>query len=171
MVSFRDELDLYQNNEEREAMDQFYERHSDFGLRAKQELKRAERYCEFLSLLVLDLSGLTRLAKRGSLRGYRRVETLLEDIEKVVKDRKSRVVRETDIISRIENQKLLLLLPETPKEGAKVLAKRLGETLKYRISSFLKTPPGWQVPMNILSYPDRKGKERFLGFVQDLVQS
>jgi len=171
MVSFKDELSLYRDYEEQEEMDQFYRSHYDFGLRTKQELKRAERYCEFLSLLVLDLSSLTKFAKRGGLISYRRLETLLEDIEKMVKDREDRVVRETDLVSGVENQKLLLLLPETPKEGARSLSKRIGEAVKNFASNILKTPRGWQVPMNIFSYPDRKGKEKFLSFIQELTEA
>jgi len=167
MDSFKDELDPYPDHEEWEEMDQFYRKHRHFGLRAKQELKRAERYCEFLSLLVVDLSSLTKFAKRGALKSYRRVETLLEELERLVK----KSVRETDLVSGVEDQKLLLLLSETPKEGARSLAKRLGEAVKYFVSYTLKTPPGWQVPVNILSYPDRKGKEKFLGFIQELTQS
>jgi hypothetical protein len=80
-------------------------------------------------------------------------------------------VRETDLVSGVQDQRLLLLLSETPKEGAKSLAKRLGERVKYYISNAIKTPPGWQVPMNIFSYPDRKGKDKFLGFIQEITQS
>jgi len=50
METFRDEHDFYQEGEEREEMDQFYKNHRNFGLRAKHELKRAERYCEFLGI-------------------------------------------------------------------------------------------------------------------------
>ena len=167
MNSFRDELDPKPDHEEWEETDQFYKRHRNFGLRAKQELKRAERYCEFLSLLVVDLSSLAKFAKGGAMKSYQRVETFFEELERLVKGS----VRETDLVSGVEDQKLLLLLSETPKEGAKSLSKRLGERVKYFVSSTLKTPPGWQVPMNILSYPDRKGKDKFLGFIQELTQS
>lgn len=171
MTRFKDENDLQSDYEGREEMDQFCRNHRNFGLWAKLELKRAERYCEFLSLLVLDFSSLSKFARMGAVRSYCRIETLLEDIEKRICDRRSRIVRETDVVSGVANHRLLLLLPETPKEGAVVLAKRLKDDLKNIISSSLKTPPGWQLSMDILSYPDRKGKERLMGFIGELTQS
>jgi GGDEF domain-containing protein len=167
MDHFRDEKDPYVGQLKREERDNFYRKHRNFGLWAKLELKRAERYCEFLSLLVVDLSSLAKFSPKVTSRGYRREETLLKEIENMVKS----AVRETDLVSGVEGQKLILLLSETPKEGARSLAKRLGERVKVLISSFLRIPPGWQVTMNVLSYPDRKGKERFLGFLQELTQS
>jgi len=167
METFRDEHDFYQEGEEREEMDQFYKIHRNFGLRAKHELKRAERYCEFLSLLIIDLSSLSKFAKRGALKSYRRMEVLSQELEALI----LKSVRETDLVSGVQDHKLLLLLSETPKEGAKSLAKRLGERVKYYISNAIKTPPGWQIPMNIFSYPDRKGKDKFLSFIQEITQS
>jgi GGDEF domain-containing protein len=167
METFKDENDFYQEGEEREEMDQFYKKHRNFGLRAKHELKRAERYCEFLSLLIVDLSSLSKFAKRGALKSYRRMEVLSQELEALI----LKSVRETDLVSGIEDHKLLLLLSETPKEGARSLAKRLEERVKHYVSNTLQTPPGWQIPMNIFSYPDRKGKDKFLSFIQEITQS
>ena len=36
-------------------LEEIYKSHRLFGLQALKELKRAERYCEFLSLVILDL--------------------------------------------------------------------------------------------------------------------
>jgi len=166
METFKDEH-AYQEGEEREETGQCYKDHRSFALRAEHELKRAERYCEFLSLLIIDLSSLSKFAKRGALKSYRRMGVFLEELEGLVQ----KSVRETDLVSGIEDHKLLLLLSETPKEGARSLAKRLGERVKYYISNAVKTPPGWHVPMNIFSYPDRGGKGRFLNFIQEITQS
>jgi GGDEF domain-containing protein len=166
METFKDEH-VYQEGEEREEKDQFYRNHRNFGLRAMHELKRAERYCEFLSLLIIDFSSLSKFVKRGALKSYRRMEVFSQELESLVE----KSVRETDLVSGIEDHKLLLLLSETPKEGAKSLAKRLGERVKYYISNVVKTPQGWQVPMSIFSYPDRKGKDKFLGFIKEISQS
>ena len=167
METFKDENDFYQEGEEREEMDQFYKKHRNFGLRAKHELKRAERYCEFLSLLIVDLSSLSKFARRGALKSYRRMEVLSQELEALI----LKSVRETDLVSGIEDHRLLLLLSETPKEGARSLAKRLEERVKHYVSNTLQTPPGWQIPMNIFSYPDRKGKDKFLSYIQEITQS
>ncbi len=167
METFKDEKIFHQDGASGEEMDQFYKDHRNFGLRARQELKRAERYCEFLSLLIIDLSSLAKFARRGALKSYRRMEVLLEELEALVQ----KSVRETDLVSGVEDHKLLLLLSETPKEGAKSLARRLEERVKFYVSNALQTPPGWQVPMNIFSYPDRKGKDRFVGVIRGLTQS
>ncbi len=167
METFKDEDDFRQEGDEKEEMDQLYKNHHNFGLRAKLELKRAERYCEFLSLLIIDLSSLFKFARRGALKSYRRMEVVSQELEVLIQ----RSVRETDLVSEVQDHKLFLLLSETPKEGARSLAKRLGERVSYYISNAVKTPPGWQVPMNIFSYPDRRGKAKFLSFIQEITQS
>lgn len=140
-----------------------YRPHQIFGLRAKEELKRAERYSDFLSLIVIDTTSLVKFARKYGTENFTVPKELLGNLESVI--RKS--VRETDIISGFEKNRLGLLLFETPLNGANCLAKRLGEKIKDFVSGTVKTPQHWQVPMEVISFPEKENSEEtFLSFVR-----
>ena len=141
---------------------EFHRSHKIFGLRARQELKRAERYCEFLSLVTIDITSLSQFAPMD--RKNRQSSTSLQqDLEKVIRGN----VRETDIVSKFENNRLALLLSETPPEGANCLCKRLKEGIRAFTSSWLKLPQQWEAFAEIVSFPDKEeGRERFLTFTE-----
>lgn len=141
---------------------EFHRPHKIFGLRTQQELKRAERYCEFLSLVVIDITSLSKFAQKKN-KVLQNSKELEQDLENMI--RKS--VRETDIVSKFEKNRLALLLSETPKEGANCVCRRLEDEIRMFASSSLKVPQGWKTPTQIVSFPDKEnGKERFLAFVQ-----
>ena len=145
-----------------DQLTEFHRSHKIFGLRTKKELKRAERYCEFLSLLVVDIASLSKFAQRKDGTGQSS-EKIQDALENVI--RKS--VRETDIVSKFENNLLALLLPETPKEGANCLSGRLKEGTRAFASSLIKLPQNWEAPVEMVSFPDKdNGRERFLSFAK-----
>jgi GGDEF domain-containing protein len=137
----------------------------DFFKRIKQELKRAERYCEFLSLLVIDLSGMKKISPKNHLKNIEIEPHFSEQLEDWIK----RNVRETDIISEMEEGKLGLLLAETPKDGALNLANRLKDSIKSHFGDLFKVSSQWMIPVEIISFPDREqGKEKFLDSVEKI---
>jgi len=141
---------------------EFHRSHKIFGLRAKQELKRAERYCEFLSLVIIDITSLSKFTEKTN-KITKKTQGLQRNLEDMVREG----VRETDIVSQFENNRLALLLPETPKEGADCAYKRLKEEIKAFASSFFRIPQEWEAPAEIVSFPDKEdGRERFLAFAQ-----
>jgi GGDEF domain-containing protein len=145
-----------------------YRPHTIFGLRAREELKRAERYSDFLSLIVIDVTSLAKFARKHGLQKFAFPKELFENLEEMI--RKS--VRETDIISGLEKNKLGLLLFETPLEGANCLVKRLGERIKDFVSGSVRTPQGWQIPMEVASFPEKESSEKtFLSFVKNHFRS
>lgn len=121
----------------------------DFGLRAKQELKRAERYACFLSLLNLNLDSLL-----GTLR--KRAKFTNGDYKAAlgkIKDFVCGSLRETDIVSGIEGNRMLILLAETPYEGARRLSDRISNNLSDYISSTFDFSFRLDVPVEISSFP------------------
>lgn len=141
-----------------------YRPHQIFGLRAHEELKRAERYADFLSLVIIDITSLIKFARKYGVQDLVAPNELLGNLESMI--RKS--VRETDIISGFEKNRLGLLLFETPLDGANCLAKRLGERIKDFVSGSVKTPQLWQVPMEVASFPEKENSEKtFLSFVRN----
>ena len=90
-----------------------------FERRFTQELRRAERYCEFLSLVLIDMS--SALADQSSVEEAKAVKGLGQLVH--------RTVRATDILAKLGKNRLAVLLTETPKEGAFRLAERLSEKI------------------------------------------
>ncbi|MGB2697235.1 MAG: diguanylate cyclase [Candidatus Zixiibacteriota bacterium] len=153
-------LTLRVNNSGKEL----YRLHQIFGLRAKEELKRAERYSDFLSLIVIDITSLIKFARKYGVKNYDFPRELLDSLEKTI----IKSVRETDIVSGIEQNKLGLLLFETPLDGANCLTKRLGEKIKDFVTGSVRTPQTWQVPMEVASFPEKENSEEtFLSFLRN----
>lgn len=121
----------------------------DFGMRAKQELKRAERYACFLSLLDLNLDSILSTIKM-------REKFTNGDYEAVVNRIRDFVcgnLRETDIVSGIESNRMLILLAETPYEGARRLSDRIASNLSDFMSSTYNSSIKLDVPVAISSFP------------------
>lgn len=123
------------------------------------ELKRAERYSVFVSLVVFDLTFLESHfgADAGAL--VRRLST-----------EASRNVREIDVISVIDDNKLVLLLPETPRQGAEIAGRRVSELLKERL--LLERPEIAEkiIPLEMASYPDAAGARSIRQFLGDYTE-
>lgn len=146
-----------------------YRSHKNFGLRATEELRRAKRYSEFLSLILLDLKSLNGLVKNSGIKNYKNPRNFFSGLEKFIRIS----VRETDIVSGLEDQRLALLLFETPKDGAFCLSKRLNQEIKYFIENSINGPKSkasqnLKIKTKIVSFPDEdSGENQFLNFVQN----
>jgi GGDEF domain-containing protein len=121
----------------------------DFGLRARQELKRAERYACFLSLLNLNLDSLLSTIKKREKFTNGDYGAAVNKIRDFV----SGNLRETDIVSGIEDNRMLILLAETPYEGARRLSDRISKNLSDFISSTFDFSFKLEVPVEISTFP------------------
>jgi GGDEF domain-containing protein len=117
-----------------------------FVARAEQELKRAERYLSFISLITLECTPVGPVWD----------EALKQKALEVVK----RSVRETDIIGVSDAQRLAVLLVETPRRGALRAAERIaGQLLEFCLKEKGKS----KLEIKIHAFPeDPQGKENFL---------
>ncbi len=121
---------------------------SYFERRFAQELRRAERYCEFLSLVLIDTSSV--LSDQSSKMKAR----VLEGLGNLIGD----TIRATDILTSLGKGRLVLLLTETPKEGALRLAKRLSEKIaRTTLPEELKLLKDGVVNVGIASFPEDGG--------------
>jgi len=120
------------------------------------ELKRAERYRNFLSLLVLNLSEFLSSAGRRKINSYEDAETFLGAAIERIKSES----RETDLISTSGGAKLVMLLPETDCRGAAVAGTRFKSVLTDFLASFLESDYRFEVPMEISSFPGNSGDDR-----------
>jgi len=116
--SLRQRISFLEKMSEFDEVTQLYSQ-GYFERRFAQELRRAERYCEFLSLVLIDVS--SALADQSSTSETKAVK----DLGQLV----GHTVRATDILARLGKNRLAVLLTETPKEGAFRLAERLNDTI------------------------------------------
>ena len=103
------------------------------------ELRRADRYGDFLSLLVADVDDFKSFNDEF---GYEAGDKALVDLSVIFK----KAVREMDVLARYGGEEFAVILPQTNKEGALKLADRLvrsvGESgLNLEVSIGLSTFP------------------------------
>lgn len=150
--------------EELDNLNYIFKSHKNFSLRAVQELKRAERYSEFVSLILIDLEKWLGPLSKKQKEAFRS-----GNWEQELYDLVKRETRQTDVISGLENDKMALLLTETSNEGAKLLAKRLTEEIALFLAAERKKLLDPKALMKIVSFPDKeKGKVKFLSVVKAL---
>ena len=124
---------------------------------AEIEMRRAERYRIFVSLLVLDLSILKELVPDKSS----------ELVERLVDLAASRI-RCTDSIASAEPYRVALLFPETPRQSAMLAAHRLTEMVRRVLSEETGRPIDAIIPVEIVSYPDAAGTKTLGKALHDL---
>jgi PleD family two-component response regulator len=138
----------------------------DFTSRINFELKRAERYRFFISLVVLNLGPvLEAMESPDHTNGHNR-ERFLTDIGGLI--RKS--VREIDAVSNSGRSKIALLFPETSRQGAEAAAHRISEVLTSFCASYFKRPADYLIPVEISSFPDAAGARSVASYLEEFSQ-
>ena len=126
---------------------------------AEIEMRRAERYRIFVSLLVLDLSILKEIIPDKSI----------ELVDRLV-DLAAARIRCTDSIAEADSYRVALLFPETPRQSAMLAAHRLTEMVRRVLSEETGQPVDAIIPVEIVSYPDAAGTKTLGKALQDLAQ-
>lgn len=99
--------------------------HREFRTRLKEEIARAARRERSLSLMVIDLNLFKQINDRyGHLAG--------DDVLRAVGERLSSGLRESDILARYAGDEFVVLLPETDRDVAHRVAKRLESLVRSR---------------------------------------
>ena len=124
---------------------------------AEIEMRRAERYRIFVSLLVLDLSILQDIVPQKTT----------EVVERLVGLAAARI-RCTDSIAATDPYRVALLFPETPRQSAMMAAHRLTEMVRRVLAEETGKPVDAIIPVEIVSYPDAAGAKTLGKALQDL---
>ncbi|MGD0335997.1 MAG: diguanylate cyclase [Candidatus Omnitrophota bacterium] len=115
--------------------------------RMKSELERAKRYVFPLSLIMLDIDYFKSI---NEVYGHQYGDVILKELARYLKS----FVREIDIVARYGGEEFVILLPDTNKEGAVILARRLLEEL----TGHLFDPGGrnikLKISMGVSSFPE-----------------
>lgn len=144
-----------QNNNIIFESSKFYElfkSHRHFGLIASQELKRAERYCSFLSLLTLnvDFTDDLQFPIQTETGVFLKIDDLQDELHRII----CKTLRETDYASGFESGRIGILLVETSRDGAEVLLKRLKSVLDYLLDSISVDLTKLEYRSLIVSFPN-----------------
>lgn len=127
-----------------------------FVERVGQELQRAERYRIFVSLIVLNLD---------SLQNDQTVDA--SDFDSLVNLIQGNT-RSIDSAALIDSHKMALLLPETPRQGAEIAARRVTELIRQTWPASLDTGVDQVIPLEMASYPDAAGARTVKEIVNEL---
>lgn len=120
------------------------------------ELKRAQRYQIFISLLVYDFSSLYTGLKDDSAK-------IQADILNLV----SKKIREIDDVSLIDSSKIALLLPETNRQGAEIASKRISTVIREYLKNNASEELFEKIYPEMASYPDAAGTKTIKDFITD----
>jgi len=105
--------------------------HRYFYDRLDDEFSRAKRYELNLSCIFIDLDDFKKI---NDAHGHRQGDEVLRQVGVFIRE----IIRESDIAARYGGEEFVLLLPETGKEGAMKMAKRLHHLVRNHSFDFLE---------------------------------
>jgi GGDEF domain-containing protein len=128
----------------------------NFAERVGLELNRAARYHFFVSFIVFDFSVFGSESPCGG-DACEQMQTLFS-----VNSRK------VDEIAILGGQRLAVLLPETPRQGAEIVSRRLTELVHKQIKLTGRKPLDAAFHVEIASYPDAAGVRPISDYLKEL---
>jgi len=138
-------------------------RDCSFSSRIQFELKRAERYRIFVSLVVFNVgsifegTGKNKLNTEGARTGF------LRAVNSVIRES----VREIDAVSNNDSSKIGVLCPETSRQGAEAAARRIQDTLNQFCSDHFGNSGEYLIPVEIASFPDAAGTRSIASYFDE----
>ncbi len=138
--------------------------HRSFQERFREEISRAQRYNQSISIIYADLDNFAAL-NRGA--GFRCGDQVLQKVSSVFRAQEVNA-RTSDVVCRFGGQEFVALLPETDKAGAAIKAERLREAVAMTMM-----PGGVSVTLSIgvATFPeDGSSAGDILYSAQDSVQ-
>ena len=127
-----------------------------FVYQMNRELKRAERYRIFVSLLLVDLKSIKGVSA-----------DVLPSAHEIA-DRIKPHMREIDIVAEVYENRVGVLLPETSRQGAEVAARRVGDVVKAALAELTSGSTEPSVTIEMASYPDAAGARSLEEYLSEL---
>lgn len=93
-----------------------------FKTRLSDELKRADRYRQRLSILMLDIDHFKTVNDQY---GHQTGNVILREVSAIIKQ----CVRDVDVVARYGGEEFTVILPQTDREDAEVIAERIRESV------------------------------------------
>jgi len=124
--------------------------HRGFASVVRHELKRSERYCSFMSMLTVMLENLDERLERKFPVDEVNADCFVAKLSEAIKS----TVRSTDVVSNFDRDRVGLLLVETPRDGATVLARRLEDHLSTFLNQTGELTSALNVRIEVATFPD-----------------
>ncbi|MBI5555044.1 MAG: sensor domain-containing diguanylate cyclase, partial [Elusimicrobia bacterium] len=122
-----------------------------FNQRLGEELARARRFKQELSLLLLDVD---HFKVYNDTYGHPVGDTILQELAKIVINN----TREVDFAARFEGDGVAMILPNTPREGSRSVASRIRQLIENH---------GFVVPNGVINITITLGVATFPGDTDD----
>ncbi|WP_408956282.1 diguanylate cyclase [Natroniella sp. ANB-PHB2] len=103
--------------------------HSYFQKALKKELNKAKRYQRELSLLMLDIDNFKAF---NDTYGHQAGDEVLKELAQVLMDN----TREPDLVARYGGEEFAIILPETDRQGAIKLGRRLNQAVRDMVVEY-----------------------------------
>jgi GGDEF domain-containing protein len=129
-----------------------------FVERVGEELQRAERYRIFVSLVVLDLDSLKKDRARETAEFDRLVNLIKGN------------TRSIDSAALVNSHKMAVLLPETPRQGAEIAARRVTELIRQSFPADFNENVDQVIPLEMASFPDAAGAKTVKEILSELTE-
>jgi len=130
--------------------------HRDFAVRAAQELCRAERYRQYLSLIIVRGELLELSGPRGSSWDN---DGILSDLVRLVRSD----CRTSDLVSGVEAGEFAVLLMETGPEGVQQFLNRLEAMIGLFTAGYQRPSGHTALPVEVVTFPDQGNNVVSLG--------
>jgi hemerythrin-like metal-binding protein/PAS domain S-box-containing protein/diguanylate cyclase (GGDEF)-like protein len=95
-----------------------------FNKRISEEIERADRYNDPLSMIMLTLD---------NLKSHKLDSLVKEELVKETAKIANSVIRKYDILVKIDDEKFILLMPKTNKSGAIIVAEKIRKSLNENV--------------------------------------
>ena len=138
-------------------------RDCSFSSRIQFELKRAERYRIFVSLVVFNVGSVFEIIGKEKLKAEGVRAGFLRAVNTVIRES----VREIDAVSNNSRSKIGVLCPETSRQGAEAAARRIQDTLKQFCSDHFGNSGEYIIPVEIASFPDAAGTRSIASYFDE----
>jgi diguanylate cyclase (GGDEF)-like protein len=93
-----------------------------FKTKLSDELKRADRYRQRLSILMLDIDHFKTVNDQY---GHQTGNVILREISAIIRQ----CVRDVDVVARYGGEEFTVILPQTDREDAEIIAERIRESV------------------------------------------
>jgi hypothetical protein len=130
--------------------------HRSFSVRAAQELYRAERYRQYLSLVIVRGDLLDTSGPNGA---QNNIAGSLADLAKLVRYD----CRTSDLVSGVEHRIFAVLLVETGPEGVAEFLTRLEKAVALFFPDGKDTSADIPFPVEVVTFPDQGDNTVSLG--------
>ena len=144
------EMRLFEQTQESAYRDELTGLHNYrlFAEYLEQEISRSSRYSGPVSLVMVDIDNFKMYNDKN---GHEAGNQTLATVARLLKAS----LRKTDFASRYGGEEFALILPATPKTGARLVAERTRATIEQHAFAYAESQPGKRltVSMGVATYP------------------